>query len=244
MTIAEFRADLHIHTCLSPCADDGMTPSAIVARAKELALDLIGICDHNSAANVAAVREAGRGQGLPVVGGMEITTQEEIHIMGFFEHEAALGDMERLVQARLPGKNDPDAFGFQIVVDAHGRPTALNDLLLIGATDLSLERVVDAIHERGGLVIASHVDRDAFSITSQLGFLPPQLSLDAIEVSAGCGRRDGAAWGRPDLQVVAFSDAHFPWDIGKAHTRLRLGAPSFPELAKALGRAEGRCVCA
>ena len=40
--------DLHIHSCLSPCADDSMTPHNICNMAKIKGLDLIAVTDHNS----------------------------------------------------------------------------------------------------------------------------------------------------------------------------------------------------
>lgn len=241
MTLGEIRADLHIHTCLSPCADDTMTPAAIVRQAKRRGLDLIGICDHNSAENVQVAREAGRRQGVAVLGGIEVTTREEIHVMGFFEEDAEVLSMQQAVYAHLGGENDPDTFGFQVVMDEDDRPVRLNDRLLIGAVDLSLERVVDAIHELGGLAIASHVNRDVFSITSQLGFIPPSLPLDGVEVAHVSAEEDWKC-GNMELPILTFSDAHFLHDIGRACTVLHGGAPSFGELAMALRGAEGRCV--
>ncbi|HNX58188.1 MAG TPA: PHP domain-containing protein, partial [Spirochaetota bacterium] len=57
------RADLHIHSCLSPCGSLDMSPSRIVERAVESGLDVIALTDHNSALNCPALEEAARGYG-------------------------------------------------------------------------------------------------------------------------------------------------------------------------------------
>ena len=134
-----FRVDLHVHTCLSPCADNGMVPTRIVARALETGLAAIGICDHNSAGNVAAVREAA-GKNLRVLGGLEITTSEEAHILALFDGQEALERMERLVQDGLEGLNDPEAWGDQILVDSRDQPVGIEERLLAGASALAQAR--------------------------------------------------------------------------------------------------------
>ena len=111
------RADLHLHTCLSPCADSRMQATAIVERAKKVGLDMIAICDHNSAENAAAVVKAGARAGLAVIGGMEVTSSEEVHILGLFDTESDLMRMQGIVYENLPGENSEEAFGSQIVID-------------------------------------------------------------------------------------------------------------------------------
>ena len=231
------RADLHLHTCLSPCADDQMQATAIVKQAKRIGLDMIGICDHNSAENVAAVAKAGRREGLSVIGGMEITSREEAHILGLFENEHDLMQMQELVYANLPGENSEEAFGPQTVIDEWDRVVGANQRLLIGATTLTVEQVVEAIHERSGLAIASHVDRERFSLIGQLGFIPQGLDLDALEVS-----RPSAMQQEYDYPVVTSSDAHFLEDIGINCTTFTLEALSVSEIRKALRHEMGRSV--
>jgi PHP family Zn ribbon phosphoesterase len=227
-----FRVDLHVHTCLSPCADNGMVPTRIVARALEAGLAAIGICDHNSAGNVAAVREAA-GQDLRVLGGMEITTSEEAHILALFDEQEALQHMERLVQDGLAGLNDPEAWGDQILVDSRDQPVGIEERLLSGASALSAEATVHEIQALGGLAIASHVDRPAFSLAQQLGFIPPELPLDAVELSFHF-RGDRAAFRAFGFPLVSFSDAHFPEEIGRSRTLFRLEEPSVAGLRQAL----------
>jgi hypothetical protein len=162
--LKEFRMDLHIHTCLSPCGDNSMVPPTIIQRALGAGLQGIAICDHNSAANVLAVRTAGAEAGLGVVVGMEVSTAEEIHLLALFDGDFQVNTFADLVKAHLPGVNDPQVFGDQIIVDRHGNPVALEEALLIGAVDLEIGRIVEEIHRLDGLAIPR----------GQAGVQPPQ----------------------------------------------------------------------
>lgn len=231
------RADLHLHTCLSPCADEKMQATAIVQQARKMGLDMIGICDHNSAENVAAVMKAGLREGLSVIAGMEITSREEAHILGLFEAERDLMQMQAVVYENLPGENYEESFGPQTVIDEWDNVVGANHRLLIGATTLTVEQIVEAIHERSGLAIASHVDRERFSLIGQLGFIPKGLSLDAVEVS-----RPSSINQEYNYPVVTFSDAHFLEDIGRNYTHFMMEGLSFGEIRKALHNEMGRSV--
>jgi predicted metal-dependent phosphoesterase TrpH len=212
-----------------------MKATAIVKQAKKLGLDMIGICDHNSAENVMAVMKAGMREGLSVIAGMEITCREEAHILGLFEDERTLMQMQEVIYANLPGENSEESFGPQTIIDEWDRVVGTNRRLLIGATTLAVEQVVEAIHERSGLVIASHVDRERFSLIGQLGFIPEGLSLDAVEVA-----RPSAMQQQYDFPVVTSSDAHFPEDIGTNCTYFTLEEPSVSEIRRALRHEMGR----
>ncbi|UCF09839.1 MAG: PHP domain-containing protein, partial [Candidatus Bipolaricaulota bacterium] len=148
--------DLHIHTCLSPCASLDMTPRKIVRRACERALGMIAVTDHNSAENAAAVMAAARDTALCVIPGLEVTTAEEAHVLGLFaELEAALSLQEIVYRHLLPGENDEDLFGMQVVANENDEVEGLNKRLLIGATSLTVNQLVEAIHEREGLAVAA-----------------------------------------------------------------------------------------
>jgi len=229
------RADLHLHTCLSPCADAQMRATAIVRRAKKVGLDVIAICDHNSAENVAAAVKAGERENLPVIPGIEITSAEEVHILGLFRTERDLMDVQIEIYENLPGENSEEDFGPQTIVDEWDREIGINSRLLIGATALSLEKVVELIHRCRGFAIASHIDRERFSIIGQLGFIPEGLKLDAIEVS-----RPSAAEQHYDFPVVSSSDAHYLDDIGRNYTRFLVEDATVDEIEKALHNKMGR----
>lgn len=223
-----------------------MTPQAIVQIALDRELDMIAICDHNSARNTAATRRAARGTRLAVIPGIEITSSEEVHIVGLFPSDEMAQAVQEEVYARLCGENDENVFGYQVVVNEHDEVDDLDQRLLIGATTLSAERVVALIHQFEGLVVPAHVDRGGFGIFSQLGFIPEGLKLDALEVS----RRSNFETVRrkyPDSRaytLIMSSDAHYPNDIGAAYTLARMAEPTFDELAKALAGRDGREIVA
>jgi predicted metal-dependent phosphoesterase TrpH len=212
-----------------------MQTTAIIKQAKKVGLDMIGICDHNSAENVSAVMKAGVREGLPVIGGIEITSCEEVHILGLFNTEQDLMHLQDMVYDNLSGENREQFFGPQTVVDEWDHVLGTNHRLLIGATALTVEQIVKAIHNRSGLAIASHVDRERFSLIGQLGFIPKGLELDALEVSTPSSIKQGY-----DYPVVTFSDAHFLEDIGKSYTHFMIEDVSVDEIKKALHNEMGR----
>ena len=227
---------MHIHTCLSPCGDWGMSPKTIIKKSLEKNLDIIGICDHNSAENIEAVIKAGDGKDIRVVPGMEICSKEEVHILSVFETTKQALLMQEYIYENLPGENSPKMFGDQIVADENDEVVGENKRLLIGATTLNLTEIVDKIHSLNGLCIASHVDRPAFGIISQLGFIPPDLPLDGVEISWRI-KPSEATEQMPDIKRFPFiisSDAHFPDDIGKVITRFFIAEPTIDEIRLAL----------
>ena len=239
-----FKADLHIHSCLSPCGDLDMSPRAIVRKSLEVGLDLIAVCDHNSAENVAAVIRAASEKTLWVLPGMEVSSREEVHTLAIFDRVDQVLQMQEWVYSRLRGTNRPELFGDQVVANEFDEVEGFNDRLLIGAVQISLAELVKQVHRLGGLSIASHVDRPSFSILSQLGFVPKDLNLDALEVSVHTDR-ESARKGIPgveDCALLSFSDAHFLSDVGTASTSFLMEAPCVSEIRLALKEQEGRRV--
>jgi PHP family Zn ribbon phosphoesterase len=235
------RLDLHIHSCLSPCADLEMMPSAIVRRAKECGLDGIALCDHNASGNVAAICEAGKREGLCVIPGMEIASSEEVHTVGLFADISSVMRVEEAVQSCLPGENDEKYFGEQLLADADGNIEGKSERMLIGASTLSLASIVALIHSEGGLAIASHIDREAFSVLGQLGVIPPELDLDALELSFR-GKDSSADYAGLGMPLVTSSDAHYLSDIGKAYTSFEIESVCLKEIAMAFEGSNGRGV--
>ncbi len=240
--LTAYKMDLHIHTCLSPCGDLMMLPTAIINEAKKQNLDGIGICDHNTAENVAAIKKAGEREGVQVFGGLEITTSEEVHIIALFDDDAALLEMQNIVHNNLSGENDENFFGEQIIVDENDNIIGINKKLLIGSTGLGVNEIVRLIHNLGGLAIASHIDRESYSIIGQLGFIPEDLSLDALELSPKHKPGNAVNYDSYGFPLVTFSDAHFLSDIGKSFTTFFLNTPSFSEIMMAFQGIEGRKV--
>ena len=239
-----FKMDLHIHTCLSPCGDLEMVPSKIVKKAKAEGLDAIGICDHNSAENVVAVKKAGQEKDLTVVGGIEVTSQEEVHILALFDKDENLFELQRIVYENLQGINEAKVFGEQVIVDEKDEILGVNNRLLIGATKLTVDEIVDITHSLKGLVIASHVDRERFSIIGQLGFIPKGLVLDSLEASSKISLdQEKPIFSQAfDFPVVTFSDAHSIKDIGKSSTIFLIEEAKVSEIKKALLDKDGRSI--
>jgi len=225
-----------------------MSPLGVVQESLRKGLDLIGVCDHNSAENALAVKRAGKKQGLTVLGGIEVASAEEAHILVFFERDEDLLRFQDIVYRHLSGTNDEKAFGQQVIADDEDGVTGFCEKLLIGATSLPVERIVREARAASGesLVIAAHVDREAFSLIGQLGFIPPALELDGVEISEHVAV--GEAKRRfPDctrFPVITGSDAHGPGDIGKRPTCFIVEEVTIGEIKKALAGRDGRkAVC-
>jgi hypothetical protein len=238
--LKEFRADLHIHTCLSPCTDFEMAPGRIIKKCKDSKLNIIAICDHNSSENVDAIMKAACEENIHVIPGMEITSKEEVHILALFKNKENVLKFQDIVYKNLPGKNQEDLYGLQVIVNEKGEILGFNQKLLIGATTLSVEDIVYYIHIYDGIAIASHVDREAFSIIGQLGFVPPGLKLDALEFSPKISYQEARKKFNYDFPFVCFSDAHYLEEIGKGVTTFLIKKADIDEIKKALRKEEGR----
>ncbi len=240
-----FAADLHIHSCLSPCAELDMTPGRIMRRAAEAGLDIVAIADHNSCENLEAAARAAGEAGVFLVPAMEITSLEEVHVLALFDTLEAAFRMQEDVYRRLDGlygegdrPNGIPPFR-QVLVNEEDEVMGFNRRLLAGATDIRLSSLVAAVHSLGGVVIASHADRGSFSITSQLGFVPEGLDFDAFEL---CGEKEKQKPfnHRGQAPGLRFSDAHRLEDIGRKRTSFLLEEASLREIALALKAARGR----
>ena len=235
-----FKADLHVHTCLSPCTELDMSPREIVDQAKVKKIDIIGICDHNSAENVPAVMKAAKNLPISILPGIEVTSQEEVHILALFDDFDNALKLQEYVYDNLPGENNEEAFGMQVIVNEKAEVLGFNNKLLIGATTISLEKIIRIIHNFSGIAIASHIDRESFSIISQLGFVPENLELDALEISPNTAFEEAKKKFKMNYPLTCSSDAHYPNDIGKGYTSFLLEDGSVAEIKKALRNEEER----
>lgn len=235
-----FKADLHIHTCLSPCTELDMSPKGILTTARKKEIDIIGICDHNSSENSLAVMNAAKKMNITVFPGMEVASQEEVHVLALFDEIENALNLQEYVYDNLPGENDEDAFGMQVIVNEKEEVLGFNNKLLIGATTIPLDEVIRLIHSFDGIAIASHIDRESFSIIGQLGFIPENLELDALEISPNITFEDAKKRYKNNYPITCSSDAHYPDDIGKGFTTFLLKGGTVAEIKKALKNEEGR----
>jgi PHP family Zn ribbon phosphoesterase len=240
--IRAFRFDLHMHTCLSPCAGLDMNPGALLGRTVAEKLDVIAICDHNASENVPHVIRAARDRELVVLPGMEVKSREEVHLLALFARMDCLQRLQGLVYSHLPGINDESRFGCQAIVNELDEVEGFNERLLIGATELALADLVRHIHDFGGLTVASPKDRESFSVISNLGFVDPEIPFDALEISerTGLARARGKYPEFANYPFLVSSEAHRIEEIGRGHTEIFLAEPSVHELKMAFSGQEGR----
>jgi PHP family Zn ribbon phosphoesterase len=244
--LKKFKADLHIHSCLSPCSDWAMSPRKIIQQSMEVGLDIIAICDHNSAENAGAAVREGERKGIRVLPGLEICSREEVHILALFDDPEPAQEMQAYVYDHLPGENNSKVFGFQVIANEQDEVIGENPRLLIGATRLGLHDIVDKTHLLGGINISCHVDRPAYGIINQLGFIPGDLTLDGLEVSYHISIAEAVKTiaGIGNFSCVTASDAHYLNDIGKACTVFQMAEPTLEEIRLALAKKDGRRIIA
>jgi predicted metal-dependent phosphoesterase TrpH len=225
----QYWADLHIHSALSPCADDGMTPSAICEQAHRTGLSIIALTDHNSTLNCRAIMGYG-SESFLIIPGMELQTREEVHLVCLFGTlEAALAWHDFVYQHLTLKPNRPAYFGNQLIFNHKGDICGDEPNLLLVSTDLSFEEAFRDIKKYHGRAIPAHIDRPSFSVIGNLGFLPPDLALNVVEIShhyttaefrkkfpqyAGC-------------RLIQTSDAHRITEIGQGRSGFYL-----PELTR------------
>jgi 3',5'-nucleoside bisphosphate phosphatase len=238
-----FRADLHIHTVLSPCGDLEMSPENIVSEAVLKGLDIIGITDHNTTRHCNLITMLGAEKGIYIMQGAEVTTKEEVHCLAFFENTDALMKFQEFLDAGLPEvKNDPLIFGYQVQVDADENIVYEERKLLTNAISRSIEETEEFIHNLNGLFIPAHINRTKNSIYSQLGFLPDKLKADALEVSKATTPEQFIKIHPEinDFTLIRSSDAHYRNDIGTVFTTFYINEPTFAEIRMALRGENGR----
>lgn len=174
--------DLHIHSCLSPCGDEDMTPANIVGMAAVKGLDVIALTDHNSCKNCAAALYHGQNHGVTVIPGMELCTAEEVHVVCLFASLAdALSFDAYVYEHMLPVKNKEEIFGRQQIMDEQDEVIGTVGNLLISATDISFDDVFSLVSSYHGIAYPAHVDKNSSSILSNLGFVPPDSTFTCAE---------------------------------------------------------------
>jgi PHP family Zn ribbon phosphoesterase len=177
-----YRAELHVHTVLSPCAGVEMIPPVIIKEALQKNINLIAITDHNATGNIDAVMKATKGTNLCVLAGMELQTQEEVHVLCLFDGLEQAEAWQRSVDSRSRNiPNDEEKIGEQYIVDPTGKFIRKETRMLIANVNMSLEEAVHGVHDLGGLVIPAHVERRAYGLLATLGFALPVF--EALEIS-------------------------------------------------------------
>lgn len=207
--------DLHIHSCLSPCADNDSTPGNIAGMGTLNGLNIMALTDHNTCQNCPAFFSAAKRQGIIPIAGMELTTAEDIHAICLFEElEAAMEFDREIKERRILVRNRKDIFGDQFVVDENDEVIGEEEYLLSNATTVSIDDAVPLVEQYGGICYPAHIDREANGIVSVLGTVPSDSGFKIVEFhSAKNIAKYQDEFSLQNYRVVVSSDAHYLWDI-------------------------------
>jgi PHP family Zn ribbon phosphoesterase len=226
-----YKADLHIHTVLSPCGDLDMSPSLIINKAKEKGLDIIGITDHNSTKNAVVCKKIGIENGVFVMLGAEVTSKEEVHCLCFMPDEMTLSVFQKYLDINInKKKNKPIFFGNQFVTDENENILGEEEILLIQSINQTIYQISKKVDSLGGIFIPAHIDAHRNSIGSQLGFVPDDLKFNALEMINKTDEKLTRYKVPKDASVISSSDAHYLKDIAKRFTELDLVQVNFENI--------------
>jgi len=208
-------ADFHNHSCLSPCGSLDLSPQALANLAALRGVKVLALTDHNSSLNCPAFAKVCPPRGILPIFGMEATTQEEIHVLCLFTSlQASLDFSEYVYSLLMPFLNNPDKTGDQVYVDEEDNIEGEVEYYLVNPIDLSIDSIEAKVAEYGGIAIPAHVDRPAFSMTSQLGVVV-KGQWTAIE----CTRLPPTLNGQPldtlGYPLITSSDAHYPEHVAR-----------------------------
>ena len=208
--------DFHLHSCLSPCGDNDMTPYNLVNMAKILGMDAIALTDHNTAQNCRAAINVGEKIGLTVIPGMEVCNSEEVHVVCLFDDVKNAEDFSEYVLSTVPPvKNRSEIFGDQIIMDEGDGIMGTQELLLTTASGISIENAVQIVGEYGGICYPAHIDRNSYSVISNLGMITPEMNFNAVEMTEKANQNEY----KKNMPVFVSSDAHYLENMNEAkHT--------------------------
>jgi 3',5'-nucleoside bisphosphate phosphatase len=237
-----YRADLHVHTVLSPCAGVEMIPPLIVQEALDRGIQMIAITDHNATANIGAVQKAAAGSDLVVFPGVELQTREEVHALCLFDQLEQAEKFQLWIDEHLPATlNNPDFFGEQFVVDETGDFIRREDRLLINSITAGLRQAWEQVTRLDGLLIPAHINRQAFGLIPVLGLVPDDFPVDALEISRHISPAE-AIKRYPQIRgcpLIQNGDVHFLDDFLGA-THFEIETPSIHEIRQAIHSENGR----
>ena len=204
--------DLHLHSCLSPCGDNDMTPYNLVNLAKIFGYDIIALTDHNSCLNCESAMKVGEKAGITVVPGMELCTSEEIHNVCLFPSlEKAMAFSDYIHGTLPPIANREKIFGEQLIMDEGDGILGKEELLLTTASGVSISELNELVDKYDGVCYPAHIDRNSYSIISNLGTIDNSFNFNCAEV-ADTDNLDTLKKQYPhlnELKILSGSDAHY-----------------------------------
>ena len=225
--------DFHIHSALSPCGDDDMTPNNLINMSIIKGLDAVALTDHNACENVRAAA-AVAGDKIIFIPGMEVETSEEVHIVTLFPTADAAEEMQRILVDSSPfTPNRPEIFGSQYIMDENDEICGEIDRMLVTASGLDIYTVVAAAKDLGGIAYPAHIDRESYSVLSNLGFIPPDLDISAVEITEKSrAALEGEYSNR--YNIITSSDAHYLWDISERNHYIEVSDASVRGILNAI----------
>ena len=225
--------DFHIHSALSPCGDNDMTPNNLINMSIIKGLDAVALTDHNACENVRAAA-AVAGDKIIFIPGMEVETSEEVHIVTLFPTADAAEEMQRILVDSSPYiPNRPEIFGNQYIMDENDEICGEIDRMLVTASGLDIYTVVAAAKDLGGIAYPAHIDRESYSVLSNLGFIPPDLDISAVEITEKSRTAlEGEYSNR--YNIITSSDAHYLWDISERNHYIEVSDASVRGILNAI----------
>ena len=225
--------DFHIHSALSPCGDNDMTPNNLINMSIIKGLDAVALTDHNACENVRAAA-AVAGDKIIFIPGMEVETSEEVHIVTLFPTADAAEEMQRILDDSSPFiPNRPEIFGNQYIMDENDEICGEIDRMLVTASGLDIYTVVAAAKDLGGIAYPAHIDRESYSVLSNLGFIPPDLDISAVEITEKSrAALEGEYSNR--YNIITSSDAHYLWDISERNHYIEVSDASVRGILNAI----------
>lgn len=225
--------DFHIHSALSPCGDNDMTPNNLINMSIIKGLDAVALTDHNACENVRAAA-AVAGDKIIFIPGMEVETSEEVHIVTLFPTADAAEEMQRILVDSSPFiPNRPEIFGNQYIMDENDEICGEIDRMLVTASGLDIYTVVAAAKDLGGIAYPAHIDRESYSVLSNLGFIPPDLDISAVEITEKSRTAlEGEYSNR--YNIITSSDAHYLWDISERNHYIEVSDASVRGILNAI----------
>lgn len=231
--MTKYSYDLHIHSCLSPCADDDMTPANIAGMAAVQGLGIAALTDHNSAKNCPAFFRHAKKYGIVPIAGMELTTAEDIHVICLFPTLENALEFDEIVSEKLfKVKNKAAIFGNQFIMDENDEVAAVEENLLINATSIDIETAYSTVKSLGGVCYPAHIDRESNGMIAVLGDFPPDVPFASFELNEG-GNYTEYSEMFPHIKAkryVVSSDAHNLWSISEAENFVTLDDEPYSSL--------------
>ncbi len=237
--MARLYYDLHIHSCLSPCSDDDMTPSNIVRMAVIKGLNVIALTDHNSLKNTPAFMSIASQYDIIAIPGVEVSTIEDVHVIGLFPTLEDALKFDKFIYNKLTNvENNPKFFGNQYIYNEQDKIIASEPKLLINGASISIDETYDKINSHNGIMIPAHIDKPSNSLLANLGFVPENSKFNCIEIK-NKEKEAEIISKNPYLKnckIIYNSDAHYLYEINECENFIEVESVNISDILNELNR--------